>query len=377
MIRAILAASLCSGTLLCAASHDARRLLARDASLASPSLLPEARGRHTFVFRGKQGESGFNLHSYLAHFDGRFWAIWSSSQVGEEDPGQHILYATSTDGRQWSNAAVLAPDPDGPAGPQRWIARGVFVDGGHLRALGALVESAAYRERGSGVVWRGLKLMRFTWTGKAWEQDMEFADDCMNNFPPIRLKDRDAMPCRDSGMNLSVALAASRGGNAWKFIPLDAAPPFHRMDEPAMYVARDGTAQLLIRDGARSGYLIRSVSLDGGKSWSKPVLTNYPDATSKNFVLWLANGTYVLINNPDQKRRDPLAASFSRDGWVFDHPIALRKNAPGRRYAGRAKGSGSYQYPHAMEYGGAMWVIYSTNKEDIEISEFPLSGLLP
>ena len=111
-----------------------QRLLADDVSLASPAELSEAKGVRTVIFRGKQHESGFNLHSYIAYFDGRYWVAWSSSKAGEDDMNQRILYATSTDGHLWSEAKVLAADPDGPEGPQRWIARGLFVDGGKLRA---------------------------------------------------------------------------------------------------------------------------------------------------------------------------------------------------------------------------------------------------
>jgi hypothetical protein len=35
------------------------------------------------------------------------------------------------------------------------------------------------------------------------------------------------------------------------------------------------------------------------------------------------------------------------------------------------------QYPHAIEHSGSLWAIYSTNKEDIEITELPLSTLAP
>jgi len=88
----------------------------------------------------------------------------------------------------------------------------------------------------------------------------------------------------------------------------------------------------------------------------------------------LSNGWYYLINNPRPEKRDPLAISFSRDGWSFGSPLALRKNAPQQRYPGRAKNPYSVQYPHALERNGSLWVIYSTNKEDIEISEFPIAG---
>ena len=68
---------------------------------------------------------------------------------------------------------------------------------------------------------------------------------------------------------------------------------------------------------------------------------------------------------------------FSRDGWTFSDPRSIRTGPPARRYAGAAKGSGSVQYPHAMEHNGSLWVIYATNKEDIEITECPVATLTP
>jgi len=42
---------------------------------------------------------------------------------------------------------------------------------------------------------------------------------------------------------------------------------------------------------------------------------------------------------------------------------------------GNAKGNRTFQYPHAIEHRGSLWVICATNKEDIEISEYSLSEL--
>jgi hypothetical protein len=294
--------------------------------------------------------------------------------VHEEDPDQHIRYANSKDGHKWSESAVLAADPDGPSGPKRWITRGLFVEGGKLHALGALVESAAYGNRGKGVVWENLKLMRFTWSGKEWTSAGVYADDCMNNFPAVRIAGMLSMPCRDRNMSVSYRISDSPA-TGWKIVPISNDQPFHRMDEPTVYEAADGTVQLIVRDGTRSGRLIRIVSRDKGKSWDLPVSTNYPDATSKNFAARLSNGEYYLINNPSTAGRDPLAISFSADGWVYDRPLALRKNGPPARLSARKSGSGSLQYPHAVEHNGSLWVIYSTNKEDIEISEFRLREL--
>lgn len=354
-------------------AKTASHLLSRRGLLDNPAALPEAPAKHSTVFRGAEKVSGFNLHSYIAHHGGRFWAIWSSSMVGEEDPDQHIVYATSRDGHRWSKAETLAADPDGPDGPARWIARGIFVDGGKLTALGAYIESADYGKRGQDEVWKKLSLRRFEWTGKKWEPRGVYADDCMNNFPPERLGGLLALVCRDRFMKVSMALADAPG--AWKHTVIAAEPPFDRMDEPTYYATQGGEVHMIVRDNSRSGVLLRALSTDHGRTWTKPVRTNYPDATSKNFPGKLSNGRYFLINNPNPKARDPLAVSFSRDGWTFDHPMAIRKSLPARRFAGRAKPDGSAQYPHAIEHGGSLWVIYATNKEDIEIAEIPLSKL--
>lgn len=362
-----------SMTLAIAADPSLERLLADDALLRDPAQLTDAPARHSTIYRGKENVSGFNLHSYIAHFDGRFWAMWSSSRVGEEDPDQRVLYSTSRDGHTWAEPQELAADPDGPQGPARWIARGIFVADGKLTALAAYMESADYGKRGREEVWKKLSLRKFEWTGRKWEARGVYADNCMNNFPPERLNGVLSLVCRDSNMTVSMALADGRGG--WKHTPIAAEPPFDKMDEPTYYATQGGEVHMIVRDNSRSGFLLRALSKDYGRTWTRPVRTNFPDATSKNFPGRLSTGWYFLINNPNPKGRDPLAISFSRDGWSFERAYAIRKNPPERRFAGRAKRSGTVQYPHAIEHNGSLWVIYATNKEDIDLAEIPLAKL--
>ena len=352
-------------------SAQLERLSGDPAALSAPAALPLLNGRTSTVFSGEAGRSQFNLHSYLAHFDGQFFAMWSSAAGEEEDPDQQLLFATSRDGHAWSGAKVLATDPDGAKGPQRWIARGLFVREGKLYALGARVASADYRLRGKAPVWRDLTLVWFAWTGAAWKEQGVFAPKCMNNFPPERLGARLFMPCRDENMDLFAAYADPASPTKWTYQPLAAPPPFEKLDEPSWFVGADGVAHLVIRDNNKSRRLIHMVSRDEGKTWSPAVVTNYPDATSKNYIGRLSTGAYYLINNPNPAGRDPLAISYSRDGWQFLQPAAIRRDAPGPRFK---KGKGTLQYPHAMEHGGSLWVVYSTNKEDIQVTEIPLAA---
>jgi predicted neuraminidase len=216
--------------------------------------------------------------------------------------------------------------------------------------------------------------MRAVWDGSRWKDAGLFLANCMNNYPPRLLGGRLFMTCRDSYAAMHTALADSPKGDQWKVTKLPGQPPHDRMSEPSWYVDPQGIAHMIFRDGRSSKYLYRSLSRDQGRTWSAPVRTNYPDATSKNIAGRLSNGWYFLINNPNQQGRDPLAISFSRDGWTFDNPVALRKNAPERRFEGRSKSNRSFQYPHLIERNGSLWVIYATNKEDIEISEFPIAA---
>ena len=70
-----------------------------------------------------------------------------------------------------------------------------------------------------------------------------------------------------------------------------------------------------------------------------------------------------------------MAISLSRDGLEFDRMAVIRFVAPPTRYEGKAKGGGGYQYPHSVVVGESLWVIYSVNKEDIEVARIPLSQL--
>jgi hypothetical protein len=293
--------------------------------------------------------------------------------VDEDSPSQLIRHATSLDGHTWSEARILVDDPDGPDKPGRWIARGVFVLDGRLTALVALLDGPRDTPQGRES-WTNLRLMRSEWDGSRWKDAGLFLGNCMNNYPPRLLGGRLFMTCRDSYAAMHTALSDSAKGNRWKVTKLPGGPPHERMSEPSWYVDPQGTAHLIFRDGRSSKYLYRSLSRDHGRTWSAPVRTNYPDATSKNIAGRLSNGWYFLINNPNQQGRDPLAISFSRDGWTFDNPVALRKNAPERRFEGRSKSNRSFQYPHVIERNGSLWVIYATNKEDIEISEFPIAA---
>ncbi len=353
-------------------TRDPARLLADPQLLANPMELPAVPGRTAMIYRAGQRGWQFNLHSFVAHHDGRFWAVWSSGRVDEDSSSQLLRYATSPDGFTWSESGVLAADPDGEAGPWRWMASGIYTDGGKLYALGSLNQG----NNPPGGPWSHARLVRFLWTGTEWREDRVEAENGVVYFPPLRIAGRDFHVWRDSRAWFYTALAPA-GTNQWDVRRVPGPLPDYRMSETSAFVDPAGVVHLIIRDQGYTRRLYHSLSYDGGGTWTLPVKTNYPDAVSKNMSGRLSNGWYYLISNPKDSGaspRDPLAITFSRDGWTFAHPRALRKDAPPLRHKGGAKGAHSFQYSHAIEHDGQLWVIYATNKEDIEISAYPLEA---
>jgi len=352
--------------------HDPARLLADPQLLASPMDLPEAKGTTAMVYRAEPGGWQFNLHSFIAHHDGKFRAVWSSGRVDEDSSSQIIRSATSVDGLTWSETSLVAPDPDGESGPWRWMASGLYVEGGRLLALGSLNQKNAP----PGGPWSHARLVRFAWDGSAWTEDRVVAENSVVYFPPLRVADRDFFVWRDSRAYFYTAWSPA-GADRWNVTRMPGPFPDYRLSETSAYVDPEGALHLIIRDQGYTRRLYHAVSFDAGSTWTIPVKTNYPDAMSKNMAGRLSNGWYYLISNPKAagaNDRDPLAITFSRDGWTFSQPLALRKNGPALRHKGGAKGAHSFQYSHAIEHDGKLWVIYATNKEDIEVTAYPISG---
>lgn len=347
--------------------RDPAKLLATDGLLDHPDSLPVLPAETSTVFRAEEGEWQFNLHSYIARHEGKFWAIWSSGRKDEDSSSQFIRYATSEDGVKWSESGTVAADPDGEDGPLRWLASGLYEEGGKLYALGCLNTGS-----GNGAVWGGAKLHRLRWEAGKWVDEGVFGDNAMVYFPPFKVEGRDFFVWRDEKAHFFTARSTGEAGK-WDVRKHPSFPPDYRMSETASYQDADGALHLIIRDQGKTKRLYHSLSFDHGETWTLPVKTNYPDAVSKNFVGRLTDGRFFLINNPMANgARDPLAISFSNDGWTYGAPHILRKDAPGRRYEGKFKNNLSFQYSDAMEHDGKIWVIYATNKEDIEVSAYSI-----
>ena len=193
------------------------------------------------------------------------------------------------------------------------------------------------------------------------------------------------MSRRDHHRKISMLVGGNNSLRDWKHVVVPRPEDGHQLTEPCWTTLPDGQLCILFRDQDSSRRIYRCFSNDHGTTWTTPVRTNYPDAKSKIFVIRLTNGTYALINNPNvlhpdpkvsgRGLRNPLCISLSRDGMTFDRMAALRRQPTSPRISGRAKNPG-YQYPHALEHEGHLYVIHAVNKEDIEVLRLPISRLV-
>jgi len=336
--------------------------------------LPKVPMQHAMISDVRdRGGNWVHQHAYLAQFDGQYWAMWSDGPgkkvpkltpeqhrnvvPGHDLPGTRVSYSISKDGLNWSKPADIT-------GPPRtkgfgWIARGLWIREGELLALASHFNAPAYPGK-------GLSLEAFRWNKarKGWDAHGTVLDDTLNNFPPKKLPSGQYMMTRrDHRQQVTVMIGGEKSFNKWQVHPLASYGKRGRPEEPYWYVLPDGKNIVgLIRDNGRSGRLLRTFSSDYGRSWSPIVKTNFPDATSKFFVLRTSRGYYVMVSNSNPTRRDPLTLAISRDGLVFTHLFYL-------------VGGRHVDYPHLIEHEGDLLVAFSGAKQTMEVLKVSLDDV--
>jgi hypothetical protein len=333
--------------------------------------LPRVTSRHVVVHDVRES-GGVNQHNYLVHHAGKFWVMWSDGPGVEDRVGQRVKFATSPDGLTWGEATFLTPAPSG-SGPDseyygtrsekgmRWISRGFWQRDGELLALAALDEAA-------GFFGKSLALHAFRFnpgTGSFVDLGV-VADNAINNFPPKQLPTGEWMMSRRPHDYKSSGVHFLTGGveaiDQWKSFPVLGSSGELSAEEPLWWVLPDGNLTALFRDNRRSGNLYRSFSTDNARTWSTPVRTNFPDATSKLHGLRLSDGRFVLVSNANPHKRDPLTIAISDDGLVFTR---LGYLVGGRRV----------DYPHVIEHGDHLLIAFAGGKQTVEVLKIRIADL--
>jgi hypothetical protein len=315
--------------------------------------LPILPGEHVTINAGDLTWK-FRLHSYLAYFDGQFWCMWSHGPEIEDLPTQHVKFATSVDGLSWSDPLDIIPESE----RFHYIARGFWIRNGQLIALAARREPALSQDL-VGFLWESGK--------KSWNPLGRLYRDALTNYPPQKIPTGEWMVSRrDSFRAVSFLVGGLDSPSDWRDVPFSTyeGNEGSQLEEPNWWVQPDGNLVALFRDNSDSYRLMRAFSTDDGATWSTPVRTNFPDATSKIYSHLTSSGVRVLVSNPNPEGRNPLCLSVSKDGLVFTGMAKLP-----------IPGTGTFQYPHIVEKDGFLWIVYSRNKADIEVIKVPLTAI--
>ena len=311
--------------------------------------LPQVPCQHAVV-SDVRSTDGVNQHNYLAHHAGNYWIMWSDGPGREDQVGQRVKYATSRDGLDWSKSQFLTPVPPGSGKDSehygtrshqgfRWIARGFWQRSGELLALASLDEAAgffgpslqlhAFRLDPDNATWKGLGVI---------------AKDAINNFPPQKLTNGQWMMSRRTHDYKKVGVQFLVGGlesiDQWESFPVLGSASELSAEEPLWWLLPDGNVMALFRDNRRSGYLYRSISNDNGRTWSKPLRTNFPDATSKFHGLRLRDGRYVLVSNANPRARRS-SRDLNQRRWPSVQKDGLFSWGTSRRLSARHRTSGT------------------------------------
>jgi len=315
---------------------------------------------------------GVNQHNYLTHYDGKFWAMWSDGPGIEDRVGQRVKFATSADGLKWSTPEFLSPIPpnSGPDSPHyatrkaqgfRYISRGFWQRDGELLALASLDEAAGFF--GPSLE---LHAFRVDKASSKWTDAGIVFKDAINNFAPLKLRTGQWMMSRrrhdykDTGVHFLVG--GEKKLDQWESFPVLGTASELKAEEPDWWILPDHNLAAVFRDNRRSGFLYRAFSTDDGRTWSAPVKTNFPDATSKISGLRLSDGRYVLVSNPKPTKRDPMTLSISPDGLVFTKMLYL-------------VGGRHIDYPHVMEHEGHLYIAFAGGKQSVEVLKVSLRDI--
>lgn len=330
------------------------------------------------LYRATPETGSYSHHSHIVHFEGTIFAVWSNHPRDEDAPGQRVLLSRSIDqGSTWAEFVELFPpldrvDPASADGEGRrtQCANGFAVVDRILYALSEVWDDGGgCRTAGRGRLVRSIKpdgaLGAPFWLGKD---------------APAPKAGLPAYPAGDPALVEEINAYLGLPGNepTWEFRHLTTRPTAddgHLLCEPTTaWKLRNGAWCKLYRDLGRSNCNYASFSHDDGLTWTAGTRTNFPDANSRATAGVLPDGQVYVISNTSPDGRVPLAISLSKDGLSFDRTALIRNDAVPLRHEGRWKNTG-FQYPHSAIVDDSLCVMYSVNKEDIQVTRIPLAEL--
>ncbi len=326
------------------------------------------------IYRGNSDSWAYSHHQGITKFGDKYVVSWSNGLLHEDYLGQEPHYSWSHDGLHWAEPKVLVHTPV-ESGLVRSNA-GIYVADGLLYNYVCVA-----RDYGRDVSPPGMysyKKQRVpmdvyvTADLENWEHHPNICDNILLMEGPRPTQDGTLMCCGLDMTEMSAVILIWRDSSQLagppQVVPIPASQGV-TPEEGTWYQTDDGRIWMYQRDYANSCRLGLTYSDDGGTTWSDLLRTDFPNTISRAYAGRLSDGRFYIVgNNYDlllDRRR--LLIALSDDGYVFDRQYTLAESDATRRVNGRHKEDG-YQYPSCFADGDKLLVVYSANKEDIEIA---------
>lgn len=341
--------------------------------------------RKPSAFFGGQAGFTYQHHQDLGVWKNRLYAVWDMTLKDEDTPPCRLVYATSTDGFNWSEPKDLFPPDEG------WNMRFYFYRATNDRML--VFAAAPYKTESERMIEKDKKsfLVREITADHQLGKIYTFIQPGLNRPPYFdqcndsgfvaacreALNNKLLLEQQDYGIMLGDRRMKWHDGANWPGGKMGGLGNFWIFGKALCFFHRqDGTLVSL----SKLGFV--NLSTDEGQTWSQPVVPNSLIAgTGKVWAQKTPDNRYAMIYPPQRPGpRFPMVVTTSDDGITFRDMRVVHGELPPPRYAGKAKDTGPQYLRGVAEWAGdatefdktAIWVVYSVSKEDIWISRIPV-----
>ena len=301
--------------------------------------------------------------------NGRLWATWYGGGVTESRENYVMLATSGNDGKTWSKVqAVLDPQPDTVRAfdPCLWL-----DPTGRLWLFWGQARSHATHAATWAVTTDNPDDSKPRWTGPRY-----LFPGIMINKPTVLKDGAWLLPTTIWHTDGSCRVFKSKDkGRSFRLIGRANVPKNQRdCDEPIL-VERDEDLLLWVRTKYGIG---KSISTDGGITWSEVVPTGIPHTASRFFVRRLASGKLCLVKHGPIDRetaRSHLTAFISNDdGKTWEGGLLLDKRRGVSYPDGIQAPDGTIYLIYDFDRQGAKTILMATFTEEDVLAKKNVSG---
>ena len=150
-------------------------------------------------------------------------------------------------------------------------------------------------------------------------------------------------------------------GEKWEKSPIPVPDGGERLNmiQPTLWEDGNGDVHALMR--SQNGFIYRSDSTNGGKTFSAAYPTEMPNNNSGIDCVKTENGTIALVCNPVGRGRTPLSLLLSHEGGSSFERVLDIEAIPGE-----------YSYPAVISRDNKLFITYTYNRKSIAYVEIEL-----